>query len=69
MARQTTLDTLPDLLTTREFAVTQRCAEQTVRKNYCTKGHHHGAKPLKQPSGRLLWRKSDLLKLLGEEVA
>lgn len=55
---------IPRLLTTAEFAAGQRCAEQTVRKNYCTKGHHYGIRPLKQLSGRLLWRESDLVKLL-----
>jgi hypothetical protein len=60
---------IPRLLTTAEFASAQRCAEQTVRKNYCTKGHHHGVRPIKQPSGRLLWRESDLLKLLNGEAA
>ncbi|KAA0074216.1 hypothetical protein CIW54_27095 [Paraburkholderia sp. T12-10] len=59
---------IPRFLTTTEFAAAQRCTEQTVRKNFCTKGHHHGVRPIKQPSGRLLWRESDLLKLLnGEE--
>lgn len=59
---------LPELLTTAEFAAAQRCAAQTVRKNVCTKGHHHGVRPLKQPSGRLLWRASDLAKLLNGEA-
>lgn len=59
--------TLPELLTTAEFAAAQRCAAQTVRKNYCLKGHHHGIRPVKQPSGRLLWRVSDLQSLLSEE--
>lgn len=60
---------LPELLTTEEFAAAQRCAAQTVRKNYCLKGHHHGIKPVKQPSGRLLWHASDLAKMLGVEGA
>ncbi|CAJ97163.1 DNA-binding protein [Cupriavidus necator] len=59
---------LPDLLTTAEFAAALRCAPQTVRKNLSAKGHHHGIKPLKQASGRLLWRASDLMKLLGIET-
>lgn len=60
---------LPELLTTAEFAAAQRCAPQTIRKNLCNKGHHYGIRPLKQPSGRLLWRASDLAKLLGGGVA
>lgn len=60
---------LPEFLTTEEFAASQRCAAQTVRKNYCLKGHHHGVKPIKLPSGRLLWRASDLEKLLSGELS
>lgn len=60
---------LPELLTTAEFAAAQRCAAQTVRKNYCLKGHHHGIKPVKLPSGRLMWRVSDVQALLSGEVA
>jgi hypothetical protein len=59
---------IPRLLTTDEFAAAQRCAAQTVRKNYSNLGHHHGIKPIKQPSGRLLWRESDLLVLLNGEA-
>jgi hypothetical protein len=57
---------LPELLTTAEFAAAQRCKPQTVLKNHCLNGHHHGIKPIKQPGGRLLWRLSDLQKMLGE---
>lgn len=59
-------NSIPRLLTTAEFAAALRCEAQTVRKNFCTKGHHHGVRPIK-PSGRLLWRESDLLKLLNGE--
>lgn len=31
-------------------------------------GHHHGIKPIKQPSGRLLWKFSDLVILLNGGV-
>lgn len=58
------MESLPELLTTTEFADAQRCRAQTVRKNFSTQGHHHGVRPLKQLSGRLLWRKSDLIALL-----
>ncbi|AGW91517.1 hypothetical protein N234_15920 [Ralstonia pickettii DTP0602] len=57
---------IPALLTTAEFAAAQRCAPQTVRKNYCLKGHHHGIKPVKLPSGRLMWRVSDLAAMINE---
>jgi hypothetical protein len=55
---------LPRLLTTNEFAAGQRSAAQTVRKNLCNHGHHHGVTPIKHPNGRLLWRSSDLQALL-----
>lgn len=57
-------DSTPALLTTAEFAAAQRCAPQTVRKNYCLQGHHHGVKPIKHPGGRLLWPASGLETLL-----
>lgn len=59
---------IPVLLTTNEFAASQKCAPQTVRKNYCVNGHHHGVRPIKQPSGRLLWRLTDLEALLAGGV-
>lgn len=57
-------ENLHSLLTTNELALGHRCAPQTIRKNYCEKGHYHGIKPLKQANGRLLWRASDLAALL-----
>jgi hypothetical protein len=69
MTNITTSVSLPQLLTTSEFAAQQRCAAQTIRKNYCVQGHHHGVRPIKQPSGRLLWRVEDLQSLLGAESA
>lgn len=47
---------LGQLLTTAEVAAVERIKPQTVRKNYCLQGHHHGIVPVKLPSGRLLWR-------------
>lgn len=59
---------IPALLTTAEFAAAQRCAPQTVRKNYCLQGHHHGIKPIKHPCGRLLWPAASLQALLKGEA-
>ena len=52
------------MLTTREAAQELRTAEQTMRKNFCLQGHHHGLRPVKQASGRLLWRASEVAALL-----
>jgi hypothetical protein len=65
---QTSVAPLPALLTTEEFAAQQRCKAQTVLRNHCLLGHHHGVKPIKQPNGRLLWRLSDLKTLIGVEA-
>ena len=42
-------------LTTRELATAAKCAEQTIRAQLCVKGSYHGIRPMKMPSGRLLW--------------
>jgi hypothetical protein len=55
---------LPELLTTAEFASLERIAPQTVRKNFCLKGHHHGLVPVKLPNGGLRWRATDVQTLL-----
>ena len=55
---------LPEFFTTPELAEFERTAQQTIRKNFCLQGHHHGIKPIKLPSGRLRWRTSDVLALL-----
>ena len=59
---------VPEMLTTEEFALFQRNAPQTVRKNVSQSGHHNGIKPVKLPNGRLLWRKTDLDALLRVEA-
>ncbi|PZU55887.1 MAG: DNA-binding protein [Thauera sp.] len=41
--------------TTTEAAVRLRYQPQTLRREYCQKGHFCGIKPVKLPSGRLLW--------------
>ena len=60
---------LPELLTTAEFAGLERIVPQTIHKNYCQKGHHHGVKPLKLPSGGLRWRSADVRALLSGGAA
>lgn len=57
------IDTNGELLTTEEFADIERVAPQTIRKNFCLKGHHHGLKPIKLPNGGLRWRTSDVYAL------
>ena len=58
---------LPKVLTTEEFSDTFHCSPKTVRKNYSETGHCFGVIPLKI-GVRLLWKASDISKLLnGEE--
>lgn len=47
--------TAPRVYTTNESASVTRESPATWRKNLCLNGHHHGIKPVKMPSGRLLW--------------
>ncbi|MBU3620925.1 helix-turn-helix domain-containing protein [Polynucleobacter sp. CS-Odin-A6] len=54
---------LPEVVITEEFAKAVHNSPQTVRKNYCEKGHCYGIVPIKV-GGRLLWRVSDIAKLL-----
>jgi len=58
---------LPQLLTTAELAELERVKQQTIRKNYCIDGHHHGMVPIKLPNGGLRWRTSDVQALLDVE--
>ena len=55
---------LPALLTTAEVAELERINPQTIRKNYCLQGHHHGMKPIKLPGGGLRWPAANLVALL-----
>ncbi|MDP2867738.1 hypothetical protein [Methyloversatilis sp.] len=52
---------------TIEAANATRSSTSTWRKNYCQNGHHHGIKPVKQPSGRLLWPADQVDRLLSGE--
>lgn len=61
--------TIPSMLTTQEAARELRTAPQTLRKNFCQQGHHHGLRPVKQASGRLLWRAAEVIALLNGEAA
>lgn len=55
---------LPQLLTTADLAQLERVAQQTIRKNYCLQGHHHGLKPIKLPGGGLRWKLADVQSML-----
>jgi len=54
---------LPEVVITEGFSKAIHSSEQTIRKNYCLKGHCYGIVPIKV-GGRLLWRVSDIAKLL-----
>ncbi|MBT9516529.1 MAG: hypothetical protein IV112_07540 [Methyloversatilis discipulorum] len=54
--------------TTVESASITRSSAKTWRKNYSLNGHHHGIKPIKQPSGRLLWPADEVDRLVSGEA-
>jgi hypothetical protein len=54
----------PELLTTNELAQLERTAPQTIRKNLCTRGHHHGLTPIRLPNGQLRWPSADFVAML-----
>lgn len=57
---------LPEFVITDGFSKAVHSSTQTIRKNYCQKGHCYGIVPIKV-GGRLLWRVSDIAKLLNGE--
>lgn len=42
-------------LTTEEFALGAKTKPNTIRTRLCKTGSFYGIKPIKLPSGRLLW--------------
>ncbi|TXH97678.1 MAG: DNA-binding protein [Rheinheimera sp.] len=42
-------------LTTEQFAELLHGSPSTIRRRLCTTGSFYGIKPVKLPSGRLLW--------------
>ena len=57
------MKSLPDFMVTEEFGKVVHSSSQTIRKNYCEKGHCYGIVPIKV-GGRLLWRVLDIARLL-----
>ena len=55
-----------NFLTTRELAEKLRVAQGTIRRSLCVYGHYCGLKPLKLSGHHLLWRGTELRKLLTE---
>lgn len=53
-----------EAFSTKELAGCFRVEPQTIRRGYCVNGHYLGLKPLKLPNHRLLWPKSEALRLL-----
>ncbi|SDH86199.1 hypothetical protein [Propionivibrio dicarboxylicus] len=54
-------------LATEELAAALRVAPQTIRAGLCRKGHYCGLRPLKLPTGKLLWDASEVERLLSAE--
>ncbi len=51
-------------LSTNELAAQFRVSPTTIRRALCVKGHYLGLRPLKLPTGRLLWPAHEVEKLL-----
>lgn len=56
-------------LSTKEAATKLRAAQQTPRASLCRLGHWLGMRPVKLPSGRLLWDAAEVERLASGEVA
>lgn len=56
-------------LDTAEAAAVLRVKPQTLRRALCIQGHYMGMRPVKLPSGRLLWSADALERLTSGEVA
>jgi hypothetical protein len=51
-------------LTTEQFAEALQGKPSTIRTRLCKTGSYYGIKPVKLPSGRLLWPAADIDALL-----
>lgn len=59
----------PQNLTTEQLALVAHINPNTVRTRLCKTGSYYGIKPVKLPSGRLLWPAKQVQALLaGEEI-
>lgn len=56
-------------ITTEQLALASCCKANTVRTRLCKTGSFYGIKPVKLPSGRLLWPAQEVQAFLtGKEV-
>lgn len=58
-------DTRPRLFSTEELAAEVKARPQSIRKRYCQTGSYWGLRPVKLPSGRLLWPADSIEQLMG----
>lgn len=56
-------------LTTEQFALLAHNNPNTIRTRLCKTGSYYGVKPVKLPSGRLLWPAEQVQALLAGEEA
>ncbi len=56
-------------LSTEELAACGRVVPQSIRASVCRKGHWNGLRPIKLPSGKLLWDAEEAARVLNGEVA
>ena len=54
---------------TEELASFGRVVPQSIRASVCRKGHWNGLRPVKLPSGKLLWDAEQAAAVLNGEVA
>ncbi|MCY1286331.1 hypothetical protein D9M68_297920 [compost metagenome] len=58
-------DTRQRLFSTDELAAEIKVRSQSIRKRYCQTGSYWGLRPVKLPSGRLLWPADSIEQLMG----
>ena len=56
-------------LTTEELALGAKTKPSTIRTRLCKTGSYYGIKPIKLPSGRLLWPADAVQSLINGEEA
>ena len=66
---QRTTPTPTPKLGTENLAAFGQVLPQSIRASVCRKGHWNGLRPVKLPSGKLLWDAAEAAAVLNGEVA
>lgn len=56
-------------LSTKELAAFGRLDPRSIHASVCRKGHWNGLRPIKLPSGKLLWDAQEAARVLNGEAA